>query len=96
MTYVLILACLLVGTVLQRLAGIGFGLFATPLLVLALGPGPGVVAVVICGGSASVLLLVQQWRAVEWRAAVPLAVGGVIGVVPGSPSTRCSPGDRCR
>lgn len=82
-TYVLILACLLGGTVLQRLAGIGFGLFASPLLVLALGPGPGVAAVVICGGGASVLLLVQQWRAVEWRASIPLAVGGAVGVVPG-------------
>ncbi|WP_166426666.1 TSUP family transporter [Labedella populi] len=40
-------------------------------------------AVIIFGAGTSLLLLVQQWRAVEWRIAVPLAASGAVGVIPG-------------
>lgn len=81
--------CLLSGIVLlgssvQRLAGIGFGLLAAPGLVLLMGPVQGVALVNCAGIVISGVGLATTWRLVRLHTMVPLVVAAAVTVPAGA------------
>lgn len=85
---VLVAAAVLVGAGTQRITGMGFALMASPLLVLVLGVDDGVGTSQVLTLIASVIVLTQLWRSVEWRKSALLFAASVVGVVPGAWLTR--------
>ena len=81
---VLILFAVLIGALSQRVTGMGFGLVSGPFLVLLLDPVSGVVLVNVCGIVASGTVFLRTWREVEWGSFWQLALGAVIGTLPGA------------
>ena len=81
---VLILFAVFLGALSQRVTGMGFGLVSGPFLVLLLDPFSGVILVNICGIVASFSVFVRTFAEVEWPPFRHLALGAVIGTVPGA------------
>jgi uncharacterized membrane protein YfcA len=81
--FVAICVAVFVGAVGQRALGMGFGLVAMPVLVLALGPLPAVVAVNVLGATTAGIVIAQVWRLIQWRRLVWLLVPALLGVAPG-------------
>lgn len=81
---ILILFAVFLGALSQRVTGMGFGLVSGPFLVLLLDPFSGVILVNICGIVASGSVFLRTWREVEWGSFWKLAVGTVIGTIPGA------------
>ncbi|MFF2659804.1 sulfite exporter TauE/SafE family protein [Kitasatospora sp. NPDC058032] len=71
----------LVGSSVQRLAGVGFALVAGPALVLLLGPGEGVTLSNCAAGVISAVGLAETWRQVRLARMLPL-VGAAACTVP--------------
>lgn len=82
--FALVFIAVVAGALAQRLAGLGFGLLVSPVLVVLLGPFDGVMIINLCGAASSLLILSRVWRHVDWRRYVGLAVSAVTGVVPGA------------
>lgn len=82
--FALVLVAVLVGALSQRVAGMGFALVASPVLVLAMGPFDGVLVANLCGALSSAILLTRVWSRIEWRRFVGLAIPAVLAVVPGA------------
>ncbi|TWH28366.1 hypothetical protein L600_004000000110 [Isoptericola variabilis J7] len=78
----LLVLAILVGGILQRVSGMGFGLVAGPFIVLLVGPLEGVLFVNLAGAIASVLILGRVVRLVEWRRYAWLAATSVAVTVP--------------
>lgn len=78
------LAAILAGTLMQRVAGMGFAMISAPLLVLLLGPREGVVLVNLGGALTSLLMLTRVWRDVDWRLFPSLSVSAIVAIVPGA------------
>ncbi|MGH3310853.1 MAG: TSUP family transporter [Streptomyces sp.] len=70
----------LLGTSVQRLAGIGFGLLAAPGLMLLMGPVQGVALVNCAGIVISAVGLASTWRQVRLRTMVPLVAAAAATV----------------
>jgi uncharacterized membrane protein YfcA len=70
----------LLGTSVQRLAGIGFGLVAAPALVLLMGPVQGVALVNCAGVVIGMAGLATSWRQVRLRIMMPLVVAAAVTV----------------
>lgn len=85
---VLLGAAVLVGAGTQRITGMGFALMASPLLVLVLGVSDGVATSQALTLIASVVVLFQLWKSVEWTKAVLLILASLVGIVPGVWLTR--------
>lgn len=66
MELVLLTAIVLLGTCVQGLAGMGFGMIAVPVLVVAAGAHYGILWGNICGGLATLLLFVTGFRDINW------------------------------
>ncbi|MGO0605656.1 TSUP family transporter [Brevibacterium linens] len=81
---VLILFAVFLGALSQRVTGMGFGLVSGPFLVLLLDPFSGVILVNICGIVASFSVFVRTFAEVEWPPFRHLALGAVVGTVPGA------------
>ena len=81
---VLIFFAVFLGALSQRVTGMGFGLVSGPFLVLLLDPFSGVILVNICGIVASFSVFVRTFAEVEWPPFRHLALGAVIGTVPGA------------
>lgn len=82
--FAFVLLAVLVGALSQRMAGMGFALVASPVLVLALGPFDGVLVANLCGALSSAILLTRVWSRIEWRRFITLAIPAVLAVVPGA------------
>lgn len=82
--FVLVLAAVVAGALAQRIAGLGFGLLVSPVLVVLLGPFDGVMIVNLCGASSSLLILSRVWRHVAWKKYFGLALAALAGVLPGA------------
>jgi uncharacterized membrane protein YfcA len=82
--FALVLIAVVAGALAQRLAGLGFGLLVSPVLVVLLGPFDGVMIVNLCGAASSLLILSRVWRHVDWRRYAGLALAALAGVVPGA------------
>ncbi|KJS53775.1 membrane protein [Streptomyces rubellomurinus subsp. indigoferus] len=74
----------LLGSSVQRLAGIGFALVAAPVLVLLLGPGDGVTLANLASGVISAIGLAGAWRQVRPGAMLPLIAAAACTVPAGS------------
>ena len=82
--FALVLLAVVAGALAQRLAGLGFGLLVSPVLVVLLGPFDGVMIINLCGAASSLLILSRVWRHVSWRRYFGLAASALTGVVPGA------------
>jgi len=80
MTAVLALLAVTIGAALQRVTGLGFTLVSGPLLVLVLNPFDGIVLANILSAFIAVFVLVRTYRSAQWRTALKLAIGIVVGV----------------
>ena len=79
-----VLLAVVVGAMAQRVAGLGFGLMVSPVLVVLLGPLDGVMIVNACGAVSSVLILSRVWRQVDWRRYAGLIVPALAGIALGA------------
>ena len=79
-----VLIAVVVGAAAQRVAGLGFGLIVSPVLVVLLGPLDGVMVVNACGAVSSTLILSRVWRHVDWRRYTGLIVPGLAGIALGA------------
>lgn len=84
----LLVAAVLLGAATQRITGMGFALMASPFHVLVLGVTDGVATSQVLTLIASVVVLFQLWRSVEWTKAVLLILASLVGIVPGVWLTR--------
>jgi uncharacterized membrane protein YfcA len=84
MMFAVVLIAVVAGALAQRLAGLGFGLLVSPVLVVLLGPFDGVMIINLCGATSSLLILSRVWRHVHWRRYFGLALAAVAGVLPGA------------
>lgn len=79
----LVLGSVALGAALQRVAGMGLGLVAAPILSLALGPLAGVTMSNVAASATACVLLVLLRRDVDWqrfwRVAPLLLVGSAVG-----------------
>ncbi|WP_336853048.1 sulfite exporter TauE/SafE family protein [Sinomonas albida] len=82
--FALVLLAVVAGAMAQRVAGLGFGLMVSPILVVLLGPLDGVMIVNACGATSSLLILSRVWRDVEWRRYLGLMVPGFAGIAVGA------------
>lgn len=77
----LVLAAVLFATAAQRISGLGFGLVASPFLILAYGPASGVVLISMIGAAAATMVMIQTWRDVEWRRLARLLPAAFVAIV---------------
>lgn len=82
--FAVVLLAVVAGALAQRVAGLGFGLMVSPVLVVLLGPLDGVMVVNACGAASSALILSRVWRHVDWRRYVGLIVPGLGGIALGA------------
>lgn len=78
----LLVLAILVGGVLQRVTGMGFGLVAGPFIVLVVGPLEGVLFVNLTGAIASLVILGRVVRDVEWAKFGWLLCSSLVVTVP--------------
>lgn len=71
---------LVVGAAAQRVTGLGFAVVAAPVLVLLVGPAPGVVLVNVLGALVALLVLLRVRRDVEPRRLLPVTLAALVGV----------------
>ena len=60
-------ASVILGTVLQRVSGMGVGLVVSPTLALLLGPVAGVLLTNITTTVSAALIAITLWRDIDWR-----------------------------
>lgn len=80
----LVFVTILIGSCMQRVAGMGVGILGGPVLSLAMGPVEGIMvvnAIAVVNGLVSAL---SQRRDVDWRKAGLIGSTMVLGVVPGT------------
>lgn len=82
--FALVLTAVVLGAVAQRVAGLGFGLVVSPVLVVLLGPLDGVMVINACGAASSALILSRVWREVQWGRYVGLIVPALAGIALGA------------
>lgn len=83
MTWLLLVAVVL-GGVAQRVTGMGLALVSVPLIVVAVGPGPGAVIGNLFGAVASMIVYIRVHRSVEWPLLAAMVPAGLIGVAAGT------------
>lgn len=81
----------LLGSLIQRVTGMGLALVASPFLVLVLGADLGVQTIQAVGLGVCALSAWQLRASVSWRKAAALLVFSVIGLVPGAWVARALP-----
>ena len=77
-------ASVILGTVLQRVSGMGVGLVVAPTLTLLLGPVAGVLLTNLTTTVSAVLIGITLRRDIDWRRYRHLAPLIVVGSVPGA------------
>lgn len=77
-------AAVILGSVLQRVSGMGVGLVVSPTLVLLLGPVGGVLLTNLTTTVSAALIAVAVHRDIEWRRYLHLAPLIIVGSVPGA------------
>lgn len=81
----IVVATVALGTALQRIAGMGLGMVAAPIMSLLLGPVAGVTLSNVAAVVAAAMLMAVMWRDIDWRRfrglAPLLVVGSMVGAV---------------
>ncbi|AVZ40310.1 hypothetical protein CT688_13360 [Dietzia sp. JS16-p6b] len=77
-------AAVILGTVLQRVSGMGVGLVVAPTLALLLGPVAGVLLTNLTTTVSAVLIGITLRRDIDWQRYIRLAPLIVVGSVPGA------------
>ena len=80
----LLFAAVVLGGVAQRLTGMGLALVSVPLIVVAVGPGPGAVIGNLFGAAASAIVFFRVRKMVEWRLLSVILPAGLVGVAAGT------------
>jgi uncharacterized membrane protein YfcA len=75
---------IVIGSVLQRSAGLGFALVVAPIAVVLIGPVSGVMLVNLLAVASSGLALPSAWSRIDWKRYAGLAVAAVPGVCVGA------------
>lgn len=75
-------ACL--GGFASGLTGFGYSLVALSIWLHALPPHVAVPLTVLCSTASQALTLPQIWRTIDWRAAAPFLLAGLVGVPAGA------------
>lgn len=82
--FIVILAVVLVGALMQRISGMGLGLIGAPVLSLLLGPVAGVLIINVLAGINAIF---QTWSvrdSVEWRRFWLIGPVMLVGSIPGA------------
>lgn len=77
-------ASVILGTVLQRVSGMGVGLVVSPTLALLLGPVSGVLLTNLTTTVSAALIAIMLRRDIDWRRYRRLAPLIIVGSVPGA------------
>ncbi|MDH6237710.1 sulfite exporter TauE/SafE family protein [Cryobacterium sp. CG_9.6] len=80
----LVLAAVFIGSSLQRITGMGFGLVAAPFMVLLLGPVEGVMLVNICAAVTASAILLRVRTHIDWHRYRGLVGFALLGILPGA------------
>lgn len=72
------------GSISQRVAGLGFALLVAPVFVLTFGPYDGVVLINYAGTLSSVVVLMRLWKDVNWRTYLALGPPAALAIIPTS------------
>ncbi|WP_288833760.1 sulfite exporter TauE/SafE family protein [uncultured Corynebacterium sp.] len=83
----------LLGSLLQRVSGMGLGLIAGPVVSILLGPVEGILLVNVLAAVNATLTAVTVRKNVDWRKFASIAPYLVLGAVPGAILIRHSPTD---
>ncbi|WP_129658559.1 sulfite exporter TauE/SafE family protein [Rothia halotolerans] len=84
-------AVLFLGSLVQRVAGTGLALVASPLLVLILGATVGIQVLLIIGLAVCVVSAVMLRGYIDYQRAAILLAASVVGLVPGAVIARMVP-----
>ncbi|CAL9492582.1 hypothetical protein SUDANB171_03257 [Streptomyces sp. enrichment culture] len=82
MTEALVLSLIFAGALVQRVAGLGFAMVASPFLVLIIGPDQGVLVINALGAASALLVVTRVWRNIDWRIFTWLAIPAFLAVLP--------------
>jgi uncharacterized membrane protein YfcA len=80
----IIAIAIVIGSVLQRSAGLGFALIVAPTAVVLIGPVGGVMLVNLLAVVSSSLVIPAVWPRIDWRRYAGLAAAAVPGVALGA------------
>lgn len=83
-TGALILGLILLGSVAQRVAGLGFAMLVSPFMALVIGAHSGVVLVNVLSILSSGLILPRVWRSIDWSMFRWLGAFAVVGSLAGA------------
>jgi uncharacterized membrane protein YfcA len=78
--FLLVLAVIFLSTLIRATFGFGNALIAMPLLVLLIGVKAASPLVALAGSVISILMLVQGWRALQWKETLALLVASIPGI----------------
>lgn len=81
---VLVAAAVILGTVVQRVSGMGVGLVVSPTLVLLLGPVAGVLLTNLTTTASAALIAVAVRQDIDWRRYRQVAPLIIAGSIPGA------------
>lgn len=88
---ILVFGIILIGSCLQRVAGMGMGLLAGPVLSLALGPVEGIMVVNVLAVVNALLIMGTVWRDINWTRAAMMCSVLILGTLPGALLVRQAP-----
>lgn len=80
----LVFVTILLGSCMQRVAGMGVGILGGPVLSLAMGPVEGIMVVNAIAAVNGLMSTVNQRRNVDWRKFALIGSVMVVGTVPGT------------
>jgi uncharacterized membrane protein YfcA len=78
--FILVLAVIFISTLIRSTFGFGNALIAMPLLVLLIGVKAASPLVALSGLVISTLMLIQDWRALQWKETIILLAASLPGI----------------
>ncbi|MGP6174920.1 TSUP family transporter [Corynebacterium sp. A21] len=92
-TLLLVFGIILIGSCLQRVAGMGMGMVAGPVLSLAMGPVAGIMVVNVLAVINALLIMSTVWRDINWRRGAMMCSVLILGTIPGAILVQQAPVD---
>lgn len=79
-----VLIIVIIGSLLQRMSGMGLGLVAGPILALLLGPVEGILVLNILAAINAVFITINVRKHVEWKKCALIGSVLILGAIPGA------------